>query len=222
MTTNAIDSKLLEGLGLAQRPEAKKTVGQEQFLELMIAQLRNQDPMKPLQSGEFLTQIAQFTSAAGIAELKNSFQQFSESMYSNQALQASALVGRTVLVPAGGASLAAGGTVGGAIEVTQGTPDLSVSVLDASGQLVRRVSLGAQAASLVPFSWDGFKDDGSAAAPGFYQIKAEARSAGQAIAQTTLVASRVDSVTLGRLGGGIRLNVNGLGAVDFAEVRQIQ
>jgi hypothetical protein len=99
-----IDATTLEQAGLARAPtadaRANDKLGQEQFLKLMITQLNNQDPFKPLESGEFLGQLAQFGTVSGIQDLQQSFQGLAGSMQSNQALQAAGLVGRSVYVPA--------------------------------------------------------------------------------------------------------------------------
>ncbi len=220
MTT--VDPAVLQSLGLTRQPAAKSAkLGQDEFLKLMVTQLKNQDPMKPLASGEFLSQIAQFSTVTGIQDLEASFKTLSGSLYSNQALQASSLVGRTVLVPSAGGLLPSGGSLTGAVDLTAGTPQLTVGIYDGSGQLVRRMALGTQAAGQVSFSWDGRTDAGTQAAPGVYRMKAEAEVGGQSVAMDTLVASRVESVVLGQPGGGIQLNLTGLGGVDFAAVRQI-
>lgn len=222
-----IQDNTLQGLGTAPGSstatgsKAPARLGQEQFLELMIAQLKNQDPTKPLQSGEFLSQMAQFSTVSGIQDLQTSFHQLAGTMYSNQALQASALVGRMVLVPSDKGVLPANGAMSGTVDLPAGTNDLTVEVYDASGQLVRRIPLGGQAAGLVSFNWDGAATDGSVAAPGTYYVKARARFDGQDTAVTALAATRVDSVSLGGAAGGISLNLNGLGAMDLAQVRQI-
>ena len=220
MTT--VDPAVLQSLGLARQPMAKSAkLGQDEFLKLMVTQLKNQDPMKPLASGEFLSQIAQFSTVTGIQDLQASFRALSGSLYSNQALQASSLVGRTVLVPSASGLLPSGGSLNGAVDLTAGTPQLTVGVYDSSGQLVRRMSLGTQASGQVSFSWNGLTDAGTQAAPGVYRMKAEAEIDGRSVAMDTLAASKVESVVLGQPGGGIQLNLTGLGSIDFAAVRQI-
>ncbi len=215
---------VLQSLGLKQSQGNKGTgrLGQEQFLELMIAQLRNQDPFKPLESGDFLSQMAQFSTVTGISDLQSSFNQLAGSLTSNQALQASALVGRTVLVPAASGTLESGGAVTGSAELPATTQSLVVEVSDANGQLVRRMELGPQAAGRVPFLWDGTTDAGDPAAPGRYQIRARALVGDEAVAVDTLLADRVESVTLGRAGQGITLNLASAGSMEFSEVREIR
>jgi len=200
--------------------KSRKELGQEEFLELMTAQLQNQDPMKPMESGEFLTQIAQFSTVEGVGDLNEAFGKLSESLVSNQALQAANLVGRSVLAPTGLAALREGGTISGTVELPAASNDVAVNVYDQAGQLVRRVELGSQAAGSVSFQWDGLKDDGQFASPGTYFVNAEASVDGRTEAVDTLLESQVRSVTLSN-SGGLLLDLEGVGSLDFSEVQQI-
>ena len=199
---------------------SRKELGQEQFLELMTAQLQNQDPFKPMESGDFLSQIAQFSTVEGIGDLNDAFTGLSQSLVSNQALQAANLVGREVLAPTGVAALRQGGSLRGSVELPAASGEVVVNVYDQAGQLVRRLDLGSQPAGPVAFQWDGLKNDGQFAPPGTYFISAEAGMDGQFEAVETLLASEVRSVTLSN-SGGLLLDLDGIGSLDFSEVRQI-
>lgn len=216
-SSNAIDFRSVQELNTRA---TDKELGQEDFLRLMNAQLQNQDPMSPLENNEFMNQIAQFTMVEGIGDLNKSFSDLSSSLVSNQALQASNLVGRSVLAPTGVATLPAGGSVQGKLELPEAGNEVTVKVFDNAGQVVRSLSLGAQPAGPVDFQWDGLKDDGSFAEPGNYFVSAEASINGQNEAVETLVASEVQSVTLSD-SGGLLLDLAGLGTIDFKDVREI-
>jgi flagellar basal-body rod modification protein FlgD len=140
MTT--INTQLLDSLGLSastQSTQASDVLGQSDFLKLMTTQLMNQDPTKPMESGEFFNQIAQFSMVAGVEELQTSFQQVADAMQSTQTLQASAMVGRSVLVSGDTVSLADGGSAAAGVTLPASTSNLVVGVVDASGQIVRRL-----------------------------------------------------------------------------------
>lgn len=199
---------------------ADKAIGQQEFLKLMTTQLQNQDPFKPMESGDFLTQIAQFSTVEGIGDLNKGFAELSQSLVSNQALQATNLVGRQVLAPTGVAALEQGGTIRGSVELPAASGDVVVNVYDQAGQVVRRLELGAQSSGPVAFQWDGLKNDGTFAAPGAYFVSTEASIDGQYESVETLLASEVRSVTLSN-SGGLLLDLNGIGSLDFKEVRQI-
>jgi flagellar basal-body rod modification protein FlgD len=202
--------------------DKKNKLGQDQFLELMIAQLKNQDPLKPMQNGEFLGQMAQFATVSGIQDLQNSVNQLTSAFQSNQALQASSLVGRSVLSTGNKGVLEAGGSLDGAVDLPASTTSLSLKITDSSGQLVRHLEMGPQAAGSVRFSWDGQTDAGVAALPGNYTVTAEAIQDGKVTGVDASVAAKVASVNLGANGQGMVLNLaNGLGSVPLSDVKQI-
>ena len=216
-STQSIDLRTANDL---KAKTSDKALGQQEFLKLMTTQLQNQDPFKPMESGEFLSQIAQFSTVEGIGDLNDGFSKLSESLVSSQALQATNLVGRQVLAPTGVAALAQGGTVRGSVELPAASGEVVVSVYDQSGQVVRRLELGAQTSGSVSFQWDGLKDDGTFAEPGAYFVSAEASIDGKYEAVETLLVSDVRSVTLSN-SGGLLLDLDGIGSLDFKEVRQI-
>lgn len=197
-----------------------KSLGQEQFLELMIAQLKNQDPMKPMQNGEFLGQLAQFGTVNGIQQLQQSFAGLSASLQSNQALMASSLVGRSVLVPSAQAALGEGGAISGVIDLPVASARVALGIYTEGGALVRRIDLGARPAGHARFTWDGMSDGGQLLPPGQYRIRAESTDGGVTTAREALIAAKVDSVSLGGP-QGLLLNLAGIGAVPLTQIRQI-
>ncbi len=196
-----------------------QTLSQTDFLKLMTSQLQNQDPLKPLDNSEFVSQMAQFSTVSGIQNLQSSFSTLATSLSSGQALQASSLVGHNVLTPSTTAALTAGGTVSLGVDAPA-SGDVIVNVTDASGQLVRRIDLGTQSAGLSKFQWDGLDNSGSAAPAGKYTFTAVVGSGSQAQAATMLTAGKVNSVSLDS-SGALNLDVNGIGSVAFNTIRQI-
>ena len=219
-----IDATTLEQAGLTRAPSkdarASDKLGQEQFLKLMITQLSNQDPFKPLESGEFLGQLAQFGTVSGIQDLQQSFQGLAGSMQSNQALQAAGLVGRSVYVPAQDAWLPPEGAVTGAVQNPDGASDITVGIYDFAGRLVATVQAEGQG-DRAAFQWDGTTQAGERAAPGFYEIRPIGQVAGRSVALDALVRGQVESVSIDRYSGALSLTVTGLGVVDLSKVRQI-
>jgi flagellar hook assembly protein FlgD len=121
----------------------KKQLGQSDFLKLMLTQFKNQDPTKPVDSAQYVAQLAQFSQVQGLADLNSAFKTLSDSVTSNQALQASSLLGREVLVPGSIATLAQGGTLSGAVDLPQSSGRVTVNIIDGSGSIVRQINLGA-------------------------------------------------------------------------------
>jgi flagellar basal-body rod modification protein FlgD len=201
---------------------AGATLGGTNFLTLMLAQLKNQDPTSPVDSNQFLNQLASLSTVQGITQLNTSFGSLSTSLVSSQALQASSLLGHQALVSSSTANLTANGSVSGAIDVPQTTSQAVVNISDSSGSLVRQINLGAQSTGLANFSWDGKLQDGSQAAAGQYTLSAQfAGATSGATAAGTYVNGTVQSVTMGAGQTGLTLNVSGLGSVPFSGVKQI-
>ncbi len=210
------------GLGATQSQGKKDTLGQEQFLSLMLTQLQNQDPFKPMESGDFLGQIAQFGTVSGIQDLQASFNSFAASIYSNQALEVSGLVGKQVAVESSVGYLAEDAGLSGSVGLPNSATQVRVGVYDRSGVLVRNMILGPQPAGLVAFEWDGLADDGTAMPPGQYQVIAEASMGEEVMALPTLINAHVDSVLFSGNGQDATLELSGLGNWNFSDVRQIR
>ncbi len=211
------------GLGL-QKDEAKphNEMGQEDFLQLMLAQLRHQDPLKPLENGEFIGQMAQFSTVSGIQDLSNAFNQLASSLQSNRALQASSLVGRSVMVSTDKARLEPGTAVEGAADASAAASAVTVSIQDASGQTVRSFELGPQPPGTMKFVWDGLSDTGQPLPAAEYRIRVDALIDGETSALPTRIASKVESVSLDQGGAqDITLNVAGVGPVPLTDVNEI-
>jgi flagellar basal-body rod modification protein FlgD len=200
---------------------AGTSLGGTDFLTLMLAQLKNQDPTSPVDSNTFLSQLASLSQVQGITQLNTSFSALSSSLVSNQAMQASSLLGHQALVGSTTATLGSG-AVTGAVQIPQTTSDAVLNISDSSGALVRQIDLGAQASGLANYSWDGKQADGSQAPAGQYKLSAQyAGGASASTAATTYVNGTVQSVTMGAGTTGLTLNVSGLGSVPFANVLQI-
>ena len=217
------DIEAVQNLGFTQAvsTQTRGDLGQGDFLKLLVTQMTNQDPFKPLESGDFLGQIAQFGTVSGIQDLQKSFSEFASSISSDQALQGANLVGRTVLVPGNTGLLGAGGEITGELSVPSDASAVVVSVFDLTGELVKTLELGAQQSGQIPFNWDGQLDDGTFGDPGVYLIQGSAIVAGENQALATQIRADVESVTTGGGNGGLLLNLVGLGSIGFNEVLSI-
>ena len=222
---NDIDtSKVFNQLGLTQTPEKNKAndeLGQAEFLELMTSQLKFQDPLKPMENGDFLAQMAQFGTVSGINDLNANFNSMAASFQSNQALQASTLVGRKVLVPAEAGFLQDGVDMKGAIDLDQTASKVLVTVKNGGGQIVHRQEFGLQQSGLLDFEWNGLDENGVRMPTGEYQIEAEVHRGTDISAGSVLSVVDVESVTLGTAGQDLTLTVTGLGDLDMSQVRKI-
>jgi flagellar basal-body rod modification protein FlgD len=207
------------GLGVPKDTGKKSDLGQEDFLHLMMTQLKNQDPFKPLDSGAFLGQIAQFGTVSGLAGLQTSFDSLKTSLVSNQALQAASLVGRAALVESSTMSTSAGQRVGGAVDLPASTSSLHLTVRDSTGAVVRTIALGSHAAGQAQFVWDGMTDSGVEAPADEYSFSADYRSGSTTAAGTVSLAATIDSVKV--TSDGFSVELRGIGEVPFSSVHEI-
>ena len=237
MINSIADNSFLNSLSLQTREEeeaeaaeeSSNELGQTAFLELMITQMENQDPLSPQENSEFIAQLAQFSSVEGLERLNTNFDSFTSSFISNQALQASSLVGRSVSVPSSEAELAEGGIVGGTIDLPASTTDMSMNVYNEQGFLVEQIPMGAQAAGDVVFRWDGNRieingeltdwESDDPITSGDYRFEVIASQNGEPEQLETALTANVNSVT-SDASGQLILNLSGIGAVSINDVKQ--
>jgi len=211
------------GINKTQKADTKANdeLGQTEFLELMTAQLKFQDPLSPMENGDFLAQMAQFGTVSGINELNSAFGDMSTAFQSNQALQASTMVGREVLVPGNQARLGEEGDLFAAVDLVQPSSQVIVNVTNSSGQLVHRIDMGRQQAGLLNIEWNGLNADGNRVSPGLYQVSAELHQGDNVTAGDMLTTVQVESVTLGQAGQDLTLTVSDLGDISMSQIRKI-
>ncbi len=226
---DAINNNILNDLGIGPvkklddpRKNNAEELGVGDFMTLMLAQIQNQDPFEPMQSGDFISQMAAFGTVSGIEDLQKSFNSLSESMFSNQALEAASLIGRNVQVATDTAAHINGGVVSGAIELPERATWVTVSIYDQKGVQVDSINFNEQAAGVLNFAWEGKYSDGASAASGLYNVVAEASIDGSATAMNTYLDVSVGSVSFVGESGGIELQLVNGDAVAFSKVREIR
>ncbi|GAA6153312.1 flagellar hook assembly protein FlgD [Pseudoteredinibacter isoporae] len=206
-------------------------LGKDAFLELMVAQLKNQSPLNPTENGEFVAQLAQFSSVESLDNLNNRFDTFATSFQSNQALQASSLVGRSVTVPATQTQLPANGVVSGVAKLQTAASDVFLTISDSAGAVVDQVPLGSLPSGNHNFRWDGkqlelngdlldWQSSNDSVAPGEYTFRVNGTSGDNSEQFDTSLSAQVSSVTMGA-DNKLTLNLKGMGAVDFDQIEQI-
>jgi flagellar basal-body rod modification protein FlgD len=209
----------LNGTSRGAGSAGPQELGQNQFLRLMMAQLRNQDPFKPTDPTQFLSQLAQFSQVTSMQNVESSIATLASSLRSTQVLNGTALVGHEVLAPATSNTIEAGAAVKGAVEVPNGAVAVEVAVRDAAGVLVRRFTISSDA-GLQEFTWDGLDTQGNPAAAGTYDFEIIATIGGENYALTPMINTRVSSVTIDPSSGSLILNTS-TGAVPITDVRRV-
>ena len=237
MTLNALNnpndsSSIFESLNPTRAAEKGKAgsaeeMGSEEFLQLMIAQLENQDPTKPMDQMAFMSQLAQFTQVSGIQELNESFSGLTETLTGQQALQASQMVGRSVSTNSNVGNLSVLGTsndgnpvmrMSASVDLGNNASGGSFFVKDMSGQLVFSGTLPAGSGTL-PVVWDGIDAEGNALPPGQYRISAEVERNGANQAASVFAHEQVVSVAIGA-GNTVTLNLANGQSLGINEVKE--
>jgi flagellar basal-body rod modification protein FlgD len=212
-------SNATSSAALATVPKESQ-LGQNDFLELMVAQFQNQDPFKPMENGDFLGQMAQFSTVSGLQELNDRFDGLAQAIGGDQSIGAASLIGRQGLFDTNQVQTTqAGESVQGAVESYDGAP-VMVDVTDASGQLVRSISVSPSGPGMTHFQWDGLLKGGKTAAAGEYYMNARSAGASGDTELPILIAGRIQGVALGGA-LGTSLNVQGLGEQPLSAVREL-
>tara|TARA_R110001583_G_scaffold31978_8_gene109416 strand:+ start:6990 stop:7664 length:675 start_codon:yes stop_codon:yes gene_type:complete len=189
-----------------------------QFLTLLTTQLKNQDPMNPMENAELTSQLAQLSTVEGIEKLNTLMGQLLDSQSSGESLQAASLVGRGVLVEGKGLQLTEAGAVGG-FELDGPADSVVLSIKDSSGLEVASVTVTDVAAGSQNFMWDGTATDGSRAADGKYTVSVTATQGENNVVARTLEFGSVSSVIRGP--SSTDLQVGSLGIFKVADIKQI-
>ena len=188
------------------------------FLTLLVSQLQNQDPLNPLDNAQVTSQLAQLSTVNGINKLNDTMSALAASIGANQYLQAASLVGREVLTPGSGLTLAEA-KGGGGFSLPTAADKVSVTITDAAGQRIRQFEIGPLAAGTQRFDWDGKTDNGAMAKDGSYTFTVTQVADGKTTELETLSVGKVTGIVPGS--NGTQVQVAGVGLVDITGVRQI-
>lgn len=191
---------------------------QDRFLMLLTTQLRNQDPLNPLDNAQMTSQLAQINTISGIEKLNTTLGKMLEIYNDGQGMQAAGLIGKYVLVGGNTLPLANGQAVGGVL-LEAPADQVTVTVLDSAGNVVQTQQLGGHDAGNLAFSWDGKKSDGNPAPNGSYRFSVAAARGSEKVTATPLQVGTVNAVT--RSGSGFLLDLGSMGQVSFDDVQQI-
>lgn len=217
---SSFDFQALNAKSTATTNANSTTATQDRFLKLLVTQLKNQDPLNPMDNAQMTSQMAQISTVDGIEKLNTTLQALMSNANASQSMQAAALVGHGVLVP--GKELefkAANGTAYGGFDLAGPADGVTVTINDATGLKMRTLSLGGMAAGAHPFQWDGKTDNGSVVADGSYSISIAAKRGPDNVDVSSLQLGMVSSIMSGSQ--GVSLNVGALGTFKMSDVKQI-
>jgi flagellar basal-body rod modification protein FlgD len=192
---------------------------QDRFLKLLVSQMKNQDPLNPMDNAQVTTQMAQISTVTGIGQLNDTISGFLGKLTGMESLQGVSLAGHQVLVSGNGMELAGGAAAAG-YELNSAADSVTFSVTDAAGRKIYQGNLGAQTAGVHTFNWNGLTSSGDKAADGRYSFKIDASLQGSALPAAALAFGRVNGVT--PASSGLQLDLGPLGVRAYSDVKQVQ
>lgn len=207
-----------EAKGGASKARGGVEESQDRFLKLLVTQMKNQDPLNPMDNAQVTSQMAQLSTVSGIDKLNATLAALSGSMAASQSMQASSMIGRVVLVPGNQLDLKSGKGMA-ALDLEQPADSVTVKITDASGNVVKSLNLGSQPGGVVPVQWDGSNDANAELPDGNYQFSASARLGDKSSSVNTMSFGLVNGVM--QKADGPKLNVEKLGEKSMESVKQI-
>lgn len=219
VNTNTPSQALLDAVNGAKNATTTSVDdAQNRFMTLLVTQMRNQDPLNPMDNAQVTSQMAQLSTVTGIDKLNNTLETLISNVQMGQSYQASSMIGRNVLTPGNTVqSDGEGGYFG--IDLPIGADKVTVNIKDGAGVTIRTIELGKQDAGTMPLTWDGFKDNGVAAAAGNYKFEVNA-TVGTSVAESTAL-SFAKVLSISNYATGVKLNLSNLTSVDTSVVKEI-
>lgn len=219
--TNVLD--VVNQADSAAAAAAKKKASEDlssNFMTLLTTQLQNQDPTKPMENAELTSQLAQINTVSGIEELNTTMTAITGQISTGQSLQATLLVGKGVLIEGDRILVGEEGvTTPFGMEFAQGADNVNVTIKNSAGETVRTYALGAVAAGVSDYQWDGKLTDGTDAPQGAYTFSVEASALGVSKTPTLLNYGLVSGVSKAADGSSL-LDMGGtVGQVKLSDVR---
>lgn len=216
--SNSLQSLMATTNGASAATTTKTEDSQARFLKLLTTQLKNQDPLNPMDNAQMTSQLAQISTVDGIERLNTTLQKILGNSADAEATQAAGLVGHSVMVAGNGLTLGDSGA-GGGVELAAAADKVTVTIKDSNGILVRTLNLGGLDAGLHNFVWDGKSDTGTQAANGSYTMSISAKQGSNKVDATALEMAAVSSVMRGAT--GTTLDLGKQGVVGINDIKQI-
>lgn len=216
MTVAAIQSSAISSSAAASGSSAAE-LG-DRFLKLLVTQLKNQDPLNPMDNAEITSQMAQLSTVEGINKMNDAIAGLTTQFRSTQALQGATLIGRQVLAEGATLELGDSGAAGG-VDLASAADKVTINVLNDNGNVVRSLDLGSLDAGLNRFAWDGLDASGNSMAQGGYSFTVAATAAGKNVDASTYSLAQVLSVSMASTGLDVELST--LGNLSLDKIKQI-
>tara|TARA_X000000368_G_scaffold391913_1_gene356295 strand:- start:55 stop:762 length:708 start_codon:yes stop_codon:yes gene_type:complete len=219
-------NKILQKIGVKPNEDSvvgkkKETLGQSDFLKLMTTQLQNQDPFSPMENGDFIAQMAQFSTVTGIAEMGESLKSLSNQLGEFRIATATNLLGHSVLVPGNKVRPDPNGEVHGVLDLPRASSATNIVFSNTAGEVVHAIDLGSQASGLVGFSWTDIPQE-LLGQDTPLKVEAFMNGANGRSGVTPSVFAEVLAASTGDTETGVVLEVKDYGNINASEVRKFR
>ncbi|MET3108464.1 flagellar basal-body rod modification protein FlgD [Oxalobacteraceae bacterium GrIS 2.11] len=192
---------------------------QNRFMTLLLTQLKNQDPLNPMDNSQVTSQMAQLSTVSGIGQMNTTLNGLMSSLQASQSMQATNLIGKSVVVPGNALTLTAGAGQFG-VKMDTAATDVKAVITNAAGAVVDTMDIGALPSGVSAVNWNGKTSAGTTAPDGNYTYTLTAKNGTADATATALTVGLVQSVSTGGT-AGTQLDIPNLGAVNYSSVLQI-
>lgn len=189
---------------------------QDQFLTLLVAQLKNQDPTQPMDNAQLTSQMAQISTVSGIEKLNSTVESVTSQFASMQMLQGATMIGHTVLSEGNTMSLTKEGKGTAAFDLEASASNATVTITNAAGQVVDTLDLGTAAAGRNYFTWDGSKYTGDTSS---LRFKVTATNGTAQVKATTLAPNAVVATSISN--GALMLELSNGQSINYNSVKAV-
>ena len=207
---------------LKENPAINGELGKDQFLQLLVSQLRNQDPMNPMEGAEFASQLAQFNQVEQLMNVNEGIESLAQlqgnSMAGLNNTLATTLTGKYVKALGNGVALGESGEADVAFKLNNAASDVTVTIRDENGNVVSEQSLQNLPEGENSWTWDGANNQGSNMPEGNYTFEVSAKNGSETVNALTYVQGTVDRIKFGS--DGVQLYVDGM-YVSLGDVEEI-
>jgi flagellar basal-body rod modification protein FlgD len=218
-SNNAVSQSLMDSMNTKATTGSAISADQDKFMTLLITQLKNQDPLNPLDNAQVTSQLAQLNTVTGINKLNDTLETLKTDLASSQSAQAVNMINHGVLAAGTSMQVSEGKAIFG-VEVGSFADQVQVDIKNASGKVVHSLTMNSVEPGVLPLAWDGKLADGTTTADGSYTVAVTATTSGKTLTDSKALSfGTVASVSTGPTGA--KLNVPGLGQLTMDDIKQV-
>ncbi len=171
MTSHAVEREKLE-----KPREIKKTLGKDDFLKIMITQMKNQDPTNPFKAEQMATEIAQFTSVEQLQNVNQNLLKMANQNKPFEQLAMTQMIGKFVTIDRSRFPHQEGQAESLSFQLSDPAQSVRMSIVNDLGEIIFEKDLGSQNKGTSSFTWDGMKSNTLPAGTSHYTLRVDAKN----------------------------------------------